>query len=72
MSRAALNAAARDVVLTERFFRVVNFIDPPSRLRDPALIPRIVWGNLRARFAHKPKRAAPVVPQSPRLSVVRN
>jgi 2-polyprenyl-6-methoxyphenol hydroxylase-like FAD-dependent oxidoreductase len=60
MSRAALNASTRDVVLTERFFRVSNFVDPPSRLQDPALIPRIVWGNLRARFARKRTRAAVV------------
>lgn len=76
MSRAALNACTRDVVLTERFFRVSNFIDPPSRLRDPALLPRIVWGNLRARFTQQRSRTAtaPVAPQSPpreRLSVRR-
>lgn len=58
MSRAALNAATQDIVLTERFFRVSNFIDPPSRLRDPALMPRIVWGNLRARLARKRTDAA--------------
>lgn len=76
MSRAALNASTADVVLTERFFRVSNFIDPPSRLHDPALLPRIIWGNLRARFRMKRSRAAttPVGPQSPpreRLSVRR-
>lgn len=71
MSRAALNASTRDAVLTERFFRVSNFVDPPSRLQDPALIPRIVWGNLRARFARKRTRAAvvPVAPQPEPLSV---
>ena len=51
--QSALNAAAHDVVLTERFLRVSNFIDPPSRLRDPVLLPRIVLGNLRARFTQK-------------------
>lgn len=71
MSRAALNAAAHDTVLTERFFRVSNFVDPPSRLQDPALIPRIVWGNMRARFAHKRTRAvsAALAPQRQALSV---
>jgi 2-polyprenyl-6-methoxyphenol hydroxylase-like FAD-dependent oxidoreductase len=59
VSRAALNASTRDLVLTERFFRVWNFIDPPSRLQDPALLPRIVWGNLRARFSSKRSRTAP-------------
>ena len=71
ISKAALNAAAHDVVLTERFFRVSNFVDPPSRLQDPALIPRIAWGNLRARFAHKRTRAATaaLAPQREPLSV---
>jgi len=56
LALAALNAAAQDIVLTERFFRVTNFVDPPSRLQDPALIPRILWGNLRAKFARKRQR----------------
>src|SRR5271154_4293271 len=53
ISKAALNAAAHDIVLTERFFRVSNFIDPPSRLHDPALLPRILMGNVRTLFAQK-------------------
>jgi 2-polyprenyl-6-methoxyphenol hydroxylase-like FAD-dependent oxidoreductase len=71
ISTAALNAAAHDIVLTERFFRVSNFIDLPSRLQDPALIPRIAWGNLRARFTQKRTRAAAaaVAPQRERVSV---
>ncbi len=48
--RAALNAAAHDAVLTERFLRVLNLVDPSGRLRDPALLPRIVLGNVRAVF----------------------
>ncbi len=56
LSRAALNASSRDAALTELFFRVSNFIDPPSRLQDPGLIPRILWGNLRAKFARKHNR----------------
>lgn len=45
-------AAARDIAVTERFLRVRNLIDPPSRLRDPVLLSRIVVANLRgARFA---------------------
>lgn len=70
VSRAALNASAHDAVLTERFFRISNFVDPPSSLKDPALIPRIVWGNLRARFARKRYRAAAasVAPQRERAS----
>nr|BBX76358.1 hypothetical protein MFLOJ_01450 [Mycobacterium florentinum] len=71
LSRAALNAAGHDVVLAERFFRVSNFVDPPSRLRDPALMPRIVLGNLRALFTRSTQRAAgpAVAPQRERLTV---
>lgn len=67
MSRAALNASTRDAVLTERFFRISNFIDSPARLRDPALLPRIVWGNLRARFTSRRIRTTPasLTPQGP-------
>ncbi|OBA59469.1 FAD-dependent oxidoreductase [Mycobacterium sp. 1100029.7] len=49
--RAALNAAAYDVAVTERFMRVFNYIDPISRLQDPALIPRIMVANLRGLVA---------------------
>jgi 2-polyprenyl-6-methoxyphenol hydroxylase-like FAD-dependent oxidoreductase len=59
--RAAMNASAHDIVLTERFLRVNNFVDPPSRLQDPALLPRIVLGNIRALFARKRNRAAKAV-----------
>ncbi|BBZ40084.1 FAD-dependent oxidoreductase [Mycobacterium conspicuum] len=66
---AALTAAAHDTVLTERFFRITNFVDPPSRLRDPGLLPRILWGNLRAKFARKRRgevsRAASPRPETP-------
>jgi 2-polyprenyl-6-methoxyphenol hydroxylase-like FAD-dependent oxidoreductase len=70
-ARAALNASAHDVVLTERFLRVTNFIDPPARLQDPALIPRIVLANLRGLFTPSPNRTAraPVAPQREPLSV---
>jgi 2-polyprenyl-6-methoxyphenol hydroxylase-like FAD-dependent oxidoreductase len=71
-ARAALNAAAHDIALTERFLRVTNFVDPPSRLQDPALIPRIAMGNLRALFAQKRNRAAKAVvgAQRPRPAAV--
>jgi 2-polyprenyl-6-methoxyphenol hydroxylase-like FAD-dependent oxidoreductase len=48
--KAGLNAACYDIVLTERLMRVFNFIDPPSRLQDPTLVPRIVMVNLRILF----------------------
>jgi 2-polyprenyl-6-methoxyphenol hydroxylase-like FAD-dependent oxidoreductase len=46
-TNAALRAATSDVTLTERLFRVANLVDPPSRLQDPALLPRIFLANLR-------------------------
>ncbi|WP_235631468.1 FAD-dependent oxidoreductase [Mycolicibacterium fortuitum] len=44
---AALNAAANDIVLAERLFRVRGMIDPPTRLQEPALLLRILLSNLR-------------------------
>ena len=43
----ALTAAEHDIVLTERFFRVSNLVDPPSSLQDPALIARVIVASLR-------------------------
>jgi 2-polyprenyl-6-methoxyphenol hydroxylase-like FAD-dependent oxidoreductase len=57
----AMKAAENDIVLTERFFRVAQLVDPPSRLQDPALFGRVFLGNIRRR------RAAPA--PSARLSV---
>ena len=45
----ALKATENDIVLTERFFRVNNLVDSLTRLQDPALIARVVLGNLRRR-----------------------
>jgi len=58
--------------VAECFLRVTNFVDPPSRLQDPALIPRIVMGNIRALFARKRNRAASAVAgaQRPRPAAV--
>jgi 2-polyprenyl-6-methoxyphenol hydroxylase-like FAD-dependent oxidoreductase len=44
-----LKAAEDDFVLTERLVRVAHLVDPPSRLQDPALIARVVFGGLRRR-----------------------
>jgi hypothetical protein len=44
-----LTAAGHDIGLTERLMRVTNLVDPPTRLRDPALLARALVGNLRRR-----------------------
>jgi 2-polyprenyl-6-methoxyphenol hydroxylase-like FAD-dependent oxidoreductase len=46
-TNAAMKAATSDITVTERLFRVANLIDPPNRLQDTALIPRILLANLR-------------------------
>lgn len=58
ISRAALNAAANDVTVTERFYRIGNLIDTQSGLRDPALLPRILAVNARTLLAQTLTRAA--------------
>ncbi len=45
-TEAVLTAAQHDVVVAERLFRVTNLVDPPSRLQDPTLIPRVVAAKL--------------------------
>lgn len=42
-----LQAAANDIAVTERLMRITNLIDPPDRLRDPALLGRALVSNLR-------------------------
>jgi 2-polyprenyl-6-methoxyphenol hydroxylase-like FAD-dependent oxidoreductase len=43
-----LRAAETDIVLTERILRVSNLVDPPTRLRDPLLLGRVLLGRSRA------------------------
>jgi 2-polyprenyl-6-methoxyphenol hydroxylase-like FAD-dependent oxidoreductase len=56
MIRATLNAAGHDAVVAERLLRVTHLIDPVTRLRDPALVPRILLANLLHRLGriHRP------------------
>jgi 2-polyprenyl-6-methoxyphenol hydroxylase-like FAD-dependent oxidoreductase len=55
-TNAALKAATSDVTITERLFRVANLIDPPARLQDPVLIPRILLANIRhPRGQYRPR-----------------
>ena len=46
MTRATMHAASRDTVVAERLLRVTHLIDPPTRLKDPALLPRILLASL--------------------------
>jgi 2-polyprenyl-6-methoxyphenol hydroxylase-like FAD-dependent oxidoreductase len=57
-----MRAAENDIVLTERLLRVANLVDPPSRLRDPALLRRAVLGNMR-RGRAKPAQNPSATPR---------
>jgi 2-polyprenyl-6-methoxyphenol hydroxylase-like FAD-dependent oxidoreductase len=46
-TNAMLRAAADDITVAERCFRVTNLIDPPARLQDPAFIVRVITANVR-------------------------
>ncbi|MBY0442061.1 MAG: FAD-dependent monooxygenase [Mycobacteriaceae bacterium] len=54
-AQAALNAAGNDIIVTERFLRVMNLIDSPARLQDLRLLPRILAINARShRISKRP------------------
>jgi 2-polyprenyl-6-methoxyphenol hydroxylase-like FAD-dependent oxidoreductase len=44
--KATLIAASSDTHVAERLLRVGHLIDPPARLADPALLPRILAANV--------------------------
>ena len=53
-----LAAAESDPLVTEAFFRVMNLIDPPSRLLHPSIVGRVVRGAPRRLRAVRATPAA--------------
>lgn len=49
LAKASMRAAATDVRVAEQFLRVNNLVDPPTRLRSPMLLSRIVIGRFIPR-----------------------
>jgi 2-polyprenyl-6-methoxyphenol hydroxylase-like FAD-dependent oxidoreductase len=49
VAAATLTAASSDAVVAERLLRVAHLIDPPARVNDPRLLPRIIAANARNR-----------------------
>jgi 2-polyprenyl-6-methoxyphenol hydroxylase-like FAD-dependent oxidoreductase len=56
-----LTAAENDPVVTETFFRVMNLVDPPSRLMRPAIVRRVAAGASRRGRTPRPAPAEAVV-----------
>lgn len=46
---AVTRAASLDMAITEPILRVRGLIDPPARLRDPALFGKVLLANIRHR-----------------------
>ncbi len=49
-----LTAAEDDPVVTEAFFRVMNLVDPPSRLMHPSIVRRVAAGASRRQRTRGP------------------
>lgn len=56
-----LTAAEDDPVVTEAFFRVMNLVDPPSRLMHPSIVRRVAAGASRRQRTRGPAAPAEAV-----------
>jgi len=55
--KGAVIAAAKDTAVAERLLRVAHLIDPPERVNDPKLLPRIVAANARHHYSRCARRS---------------
>jgi 2-polyprenyl-6-methoxyphenol hydroxylase-like FAD-dependent oxidoreductase len=64
LTEQAFRAARHDIVLTERLVRTAHLVDPPGRLREPAVLARVLTqcvkrnATVRARHARRLARRA--------------
>jgi hypothetical protein len=61
IAKATLTAASSDATVAERLLRVAHLIDPPARVNDPKLLPRIIAANARDRFPRLEKAWRPAM-----------
>jgi hypothetical protein len=69
---AYMTAAAYDIRVAELLVRVSQLIDPPSRLNDPALLPRVLAANLRHIVGRMPNPVSAASRWRPRSGLIEN